>query len=83
MTSLSDLTRDILQFRDERDWSQFHTPRHLAAALAIEAAELQEILLWKSDEEAQTLLGEGPGAKRVRHEIADILIYMRWRVDVL
>ena len=49
--TLSDLTQEILRFRDERDWSQFHTPRQLAAAVAIEAAELQQVLLWKTDEE--------------------------------
>jgi hypothetical protein len=35
----------ILRFRDEREWAQFHTPRNLAAALAVEAAELQETML--------------------------------------
>ena len=74
--SFVDLTREILQFRDERDWAQFHTPRQLAAAIAIEAAELQELLLWRTDEEARELIGDGPGAARARHEIADILIYV-------
>ena len=42
------MTEKILAFRDERDWAQFHTPRNLAAAIAIEAAELQQSLLWQS-----------------------------------
>ena len=51
--SLQALLSAILEFRDAPDWAQFYTPpRNLAAALAIEAAELQETLLWKSDSEA-------------------------------
>ena len=51
-----DLLEKILNFRDERDWAQFHNPKDLAAGLAIEAAELQEILLWKKPEElAETI----------------------------
>lgn len=73
--SLSELTRDIMQFRDEREWGQFHTPRQLAAALAIEAAELQEVLLWKSDEEVRDLVGTRQGVERLAHEIADVLIF--------
>jgi NTP pyrophosphatase (non-canonical NTP hydrolase) len=49
MSDLADLTEEILRFRDERDWAQFHTPRNLAAALAIEAGEVQELMLWKQD----------------------------------
>ncbi len=44
----SDLLKKIIAFRDERDWKQFHNPKDLAAGLAIEAAELQEIFLWKN-----------------------------------
>jgi hypothetical protein len=49
MSDLADLRRAILRFRDQRNWAQFHTHKNLAAALAIEAAELQETLLWKTD----------------------------------
>ena len=73
--SLSDLTREVLRFRDERAWAQFHTLRQLAAAIAIEAAELQEVLLWKTDQQASDMIKDGVGATRLRHEIADILIY--------
>jgi len=44
--TLEVLTSAIVAFRDERDWAQFHTPRNLATALSIEAAELQELMLW-------------------------------------
>ena len=51
MTTIASLTEKILAFRDERDWLQFHNPKDMAAAIAIEAAELQELFLWKNHEE--------------------------------
>ena len=42
----------ILDFREERDWKQFHNPKDLATAIAIEASELQEIFLWKSQQDS-------------------------------
>lgn len=74
MSDLPALTREILAFRDARDWQQFHTPRNLAAALAIEAAELQELMLWKTDQEVEELLG-GEKHQRVKEELADVLIF--------
>lgn len=74
--SLAELTAEVLQFVDERDWAKFHTPRQLATAIAIEAAELQETLLWKDDAEVRALITSESGSLRVRHEVADILIYV-------
>jgi dCTP diphosphatase len=75
MSDLTDLRRAILRFRDQRNWAQFHTPKNLAVALAIEAAELQETLLWKTDAEIQQLLSTRKGKKEVGDEIADVLIF--------
>jgi dCTP diphosphatase len=75
MSELQELMRKILSFRDERNWQQFHTPRNLAAALAIEAGELQEVMLWKTDSEVETLLNSPEGKKDISAEIADVLIY--------
>ena len=75
MDSLNDTIAAIVEFRDERDWAQFHTPRHLAAALAVEAAELQETMLWKSDQEIADLLRSLSGRTDVSREIADVLIF--------
>jgi dCTP diphosphatase len=67
-----DLQQRVRTFRDDRDWEQFHTPKDLAAALAIEAAELQELLLWQSiDQQDQTLQRRHDD---VRCELADIVI---------
>ena len=74
MSELKALTEAILKFRNERDWEQFHTPRNLAAAMAIEVAELQELMLWKTDREVDQLLASGK-ADRVREEVADVLIF--------
>jgi NTP pyrophosphatase (non-canonical NTP hydrolase) len=75
MNSFQELTKAIIVFRDQRDWKQFHSLRNLAAGLSIEAAELQEILLWKSDSEVESLLRSAPGRKRLGEEIADVLIF--------
>ena len=47
---IEDLINAIRQFRDERDWKKFHRPKDLSTAIGIEAAELQEISLWKISE---------------------------------
>lgn len=67
--------RAIVAFRDERDWAQFHTARNLAAALAIEAAELQEVMLWKSDQQVDALLTESKGRRELQDELGDVLIF--------
>jgi len=74
MDSIAELTKKIRQFRDERDWAQFHNPKELAAAIAIEAAELQEIFLWKNYPETDATTVEKSEA--VADEIADIAVYL-------
>lgn len=59
-----------MKFRDERDWAQFHDPKNLAAALGIEAAELNEVFLWKTTEASRDV-----DLERVREELADVLAY--------
>ncbi len=63
----------VRQFRDERDWQQFHTLKDLASAISIEAAELQEILLWQNPEHERELLA----ARRedLEAELADVVIH--------
>jgi len=72
---LNELLRRVVRFRDERDWAQFHTPKNLAAALSIEAGEIQELLLWKTDTEVLELVHSTKGKDRLEEEIADVLIY--------
>lgn len=73
---LKSLTEKIIEFRDERNWSQYHDPKNLSQALGIEAAELQEIFLWKTIEESRKLSEED--ISLVKDEIADVFIYLTY-----
>lgn len=64
MSDLEELIQKWIAFRDERDWAQFHNPKDLALGLSIEAAELNELFLWKKPEEADVA--------KVREELADV-----------
>src|SRR5450830_1981684 len=80
----SDLTRlrDVMrQFADERDWNQFHTPKNLAMALAVEAAELLEHFQWLTAEQSTAL--DARRRRAVADEIADVLLYLTRLADVL
>lgn len=83
-SAVSDLValRDqIRTFVDERDWDQFHSPKNLAAALSVEAAELLEPFQWLQVGDAGEL-----GSKNlahVRHEAADVLVYLVRLADKL
>lgn len=57
----------LRQFRDDRDWKQFHNPKDLSLALSIEAAELLELFLWKSPEQADV--------NKIKEELADVFAY--------
>jgi dCTP diphosphatase len=74
--------RDALRaFAAERDWDQFHSPRNLAAALAVEAAELLEPFQWLTDEQSRELSAEARAA--VEQEMADVLLYLVRLADKL
>lgn len=60
----------LLQFRNERDWEQFHDSKNLALAISIEAAELNELFLWKKDTESENVKIE-----KIKEELADILSF--------
>jgi dCTP diphosphatase len=77
------LLDEARRFRDARDWSQFHTPKNLAAAIAIEAAELQEQFLWKTDKEIAQNLKSGPKRDAVVEEVADIFLFALLLADRL
>lgn len=76
-----DLVRQILQFRDERDWKQFHNLRTLSTSIVLEAAELAEHTQWVRDAE----LDEVARARRpkIEQEVADIAILMTYLVTDL
>ncbi len=74
--SIKALTQALLQFRDERDWAQFHTLRNLIVSLNLEAAELLELTQWKSDADMATLLHDDGTREALRDECADVLLYL-------
>jgi NTP pyrophosphatase (non-canonical NTP hydrolase) len=71
MKELEALKKKLTDFRDERNWKQFHNPKDLALALSIEAAELNELFLWKSEESSWEELDK----ERIREELADVFAY--------
>ena len=74
--------RDALRrFAVERDWEPYHSPKNLAAALAVEAAELLEPFQWLSDEQSRSLTAGQAAA--VREEMADVLLYLIRLADKL
>ena len=74
-TTIADLRTRIEAFVAERDWSQFHSPKNLSMAIAIEAAELMEHFQWLTIEESESLVAEGATRGQVIDELADVLIY--------
>ncbi|MDA0189856.1 MAG: nucleotide pyrophosphohydrolase [Proteobacteria bacterium] len=74
--ALRELTAELLRFRDERDWAQFHTLRNLIVSLNLEAAELLELTQWKSDAEVATLPADAAGREALADECADVLLYL-------
>ena len=79
--TLAFLKRQVVDFREERAWGPFHTPKNLAMALAIEAGELQELFLWKEDPEILASLHNDPFGTRVQEEMADILIFLLYLAE--
>ncbi len=71
---IQELTAVINKFARDRDWEQFHNPKDLAAALNIEASELQEIMLWTPTEKSVEKVEEKREA--VENEVGDILVYL-------
>jgi len=72
--SLEQIKTRLREFAAERDWDQFHSPKNLAMALIVEAAELVEHFQWLTEEQSQALPPEK--LAEVEQEIADIQIYL-------
>ncbi|MEL6610478.1 MAG: nucleotide pyrophosphohydrolase [Bacteroidota bacterium] len=72
----------IRDFAAARDWEQFHSLRNLSAALSVEASELLELFQWHRDGDDARYAQTDEGARRVREEVADVLIYLLRFADV-
>jgi NTP pyrophosphatase (non-canonical NTP hydrolase) len=69
--SLADLIRAAVAFRDQRDWAQFHSPKELAISLAVESAELIQLMQWFKGEELDRVVREKHD--HLKDELADVL----------
>ena len=79
MKDIEEITQELLKFRNERDWEQFHNSKDLALAITVEAAELLELFLWKNSESAN--------AEKIKEELADVFAYAfllaeKYKLDV-
>ncbi|RPD41207.1 nucleotide pyrophosphohydrolase [Chitinophaga barathri] len=67
MSDIDIIINELVKFRNDRDWDQFHNPKDLALAINVEAGELLELFLWKEAGEAKL--------EKVKEELADVLAY--------
>jgi dCTP diphosphatase len=80
-TDLQTLTQALRDFANARDWAQFHSPKNLASALSVEAAELLEHFQWLTEEQSRKLAA--PKKAEVAAEAADVLLYLLQLCDKL
>ena len=73
---VDELQRRLTQFAAARDWEKFHTPKNLATALVVEAAELAEIFQWLTPDQSLNVMSDPETAARVQDEMADVLSYL-------
>ena len=74
--TLNVLTQQLIEFRDARDWRQFHSLKDLILSLNLEAGELLELAQWKPEETFEIEAGTEPLQQRLREECADVLLYL-------
>ena len=70
MNDIQVLIDELVKFRDARHWEQFHNTKDLALAISIEAAELNELFLWKTTEESELV-----DRNKLKEELADVLAF--------
>ena len=80
-SGLTELRDALRQFAEEREWDQYHSPKNLASALAVEAAELLERFQWLTEDQSRRLPPDE--LAKVREEMADVLNYLVRLADKL
>jgi len=79
---IEELQKKVIEFRDARDWAQYHNPKDLAISLSLEAAELLEVFQWKDEAEVEAIKSDPEKRRRVKEELGDVLIYALNLCDV-
>ena len=74
MDSIKDITKQIIRFRDERDWKQFHSPKNLAISISLEANELLEHFQWNENDEIDKYVKNKK--QEIAEEMADVFNYL-------
>ena len=67
MSDINKIKEALVNFRNERDWKQFHNAKDLAIAINVEASELLQLFLWKEAQE--------PKDEKIKEELADVLAF--------
>jgi NTP pyrophosphatase (non-canonical NTP hydrolase) len=70
MSEILEITNALIKFRDDRNWEQFHDSKNLATAISIEAAELNELFLWKTIKESEEV-----DLEKMKEELADVFAF--------
>ena len=70
MSEIQDIIDKLIEFRDQRDWEQFHDSKNLALAISIESAELNELFLWQTDEKSDQV-----DLSKLKEELADVFSF--------
>lgn len=73
---IADLQRRLRDFAAQRNWEPYQTPKNLAMAMVVEAAELVEIFQWLTPEESQAIAQDPARHQHLGEEIADVLLYL-------
>ena len=74
-TTLGELRQMVRDFVDQRDWQQFHAPKNISMALAIEVAELMEHFQWMTVDESRDVAAQSERLAAVGEELADVICY--------
>ncbi len=81
-TRIEEMKKTLREFVDERDWEQFHTPKDLAIAVSVEAAEVLEHFRFRDEKELAMYLADDENKKELGYELADVLSFLVRLADV-
>ncbi len=74
-TELEELKSEVLAFAQDREWLQFHSPKNLSMAIAVESAELMQLFLWCESHDSRALPEDAAAKARIEEELADVFIF--------